>query len=138
MVIPDTNVWVAWFRAGRWSLEMETPGRRILVSTIVLQELWAGDRGGDERRDLDALYALAHRHRRLLNPTAVDWIISGRALASLARDRRVQPARLRALRNDVLLAVTGVTRDAEVLTRNAADFALIEGVLPVRYRQFTP
>lgn len=134
-LIPDTNVWVAWLATGRWSLELETPARRILVSTIVLQELWAGPHEARRRRDLDTLYALAQRSRRLLNPTSVDWILSGRALAALARERRAQPARLRALRNDVLLAATGLTHRAEVLTQNVADFGLIATVLPVRYRK---
>ncbi|MGH7673100.1 MAG: hypothetical protein ACREMC_09370 [Gemmatimonadales bacterium] len=41
-------------------------------------------------------------------------------------------ARLRALRNDVLLAATAWVHDAAVMTKNRADFARIAEVLPVR------
>ena len=50
----------------------------------------------------------------------------------LARRQRVGSGRLRALRNDVLLAATALLHGAAVMTRNREDFALIAAVLPVR------
>ena len=58
--------------------------------------------------------------------------MSGQALNLLVRQRRLGPARLRALRNDVLLGATALAYGAAVMTRNRADFALIAKVLPVR------
>lgn len=113
---------------------MEQPGRpRVFLTTIALQELWAGARSAGERAYCESLYALARRAGRLLNPPAPAWILAGQALGLLARNGRLGAGRLRALRNDVLLAATALAYDAAVLTHNRADFALIAEVLPIRY-----
>ncbi len=72
------------------------------------------------------------RHRPLLTPPAAAWILSGQALQVLEQRGRMGAARLRALRNDVLLAATAWVHDAAVMTKNRADFARIAEVLPVR------
>ena len=104
------------------------------LTTIALQELWAGVRSGRVAKDVNGLLDVALRWRRLTNPPAPAWIVAGRAIGRLRRRGRVGPARLRSLRNDVLLAATAVAYGAVVLTYNRADFALIASVLPVRYR----
>ena len=132
-VVPDTNVWIAW--------SVRTPegfdlGQRVhahlLLATITLQELWAGARSREERTYYERLYVQARRAGRLLNPPAAAWILAGQALGMLARRRVLGSARLRALRNDVLLAATAWAYDAAVMTHNRADFATIAAVLPVR------
>lgn len=56
-VVPDTNVWIGWFRSGEVPRPLPvTPRPVVLVSSIVLQELWAGVRYDAEARDLDRLY----------------------------------------------------------------------------------
>lgn len=133
-VCPDTNVWIAWTRERPQVLTMEQPGRpRVFLTTIALQELWAGARSAGERAYCDSLYALARRAGRLLNPPGPAWILAGQALHLMARKGRLGPARLRTLRNDVLLAATAMAYDAAVLTRNRADFALIAEVLQIKY-----
>ena len=132
-VVPDTNVWIAWLaRAPRDFLLAGGSRARVFVTTMALQELWAGARSAAERASCERLYELARRRRRLLNPPAPVWILSGQALNLLVRQRRLGPARLRALRNDVLLGATALAYGAAVMTRNRADFALIAKVLPVR------
>lgn len=131
---PDTNVWIAWGVAGQPSVPPRGRERyELFLTTIALQELWAGVRSPREARDLQALFDAAHRRRRLANPPAAAWLLAGRALHRLARRRRIRAARLRAMRNDVLLAATAVAHGAVVLTYNRADFALIRRVLPVRF-----
>ena len=105
----------------------------MYLSTIALQELWAGVRSRREARDLNNLLDMALRRRRLANPPAAAWIMAGRALRQLGRGRRLGPAPLRTLRNDVLLAATAAVYGATVLTYNRADFAVIRRVLPVRF-----
>jgi len=51
----------------------------------------------------------------------------------LANQHRLSGAQLRSLRNDILLAATALAYGASVLTYNREDFALIAGVLPVRF-----
>jgi predicted nucleic acid-binding protein len=124
-VCPDTNCWLE---------KLVTPAEHtnLLLATVVLQELWAGAPTPAERGYLERLYLLARRGRRLLNPPPAAWILSGQALRILAQTHRVGSTRLRALRNDVLLAATALLHGAAVMTRNRDDFAVIAAVLPVR------
>ena len=132
-VIPDTNVWIEWLRRGAPGTRDETGGERVLLATVTLQELWAGVTSEGEARDVDRLYELARGAGRLVNPRGPAWILSGRALAALVRRGKVSGARLRAIRNDVLLAATAVTHDAAVLTHDTRDFGAIAQVLPLRF-----
>ncbi len=104
----------------------------MFLATIVLQELWAGARAPDQRAYAERLYETARGARRLLNPPAAAWILSGQTLRILEGRGGLGGARLRALRNDVLLAATAFVHGAAVMTRNRADFARIAAVLPVR------
>ncbi len=134
-VIPDTNVWIAWLRAGTADLDMVEGGRLgVFLSTIALQELWAGARSRGVASALSKLMGLAREHGRLLNPPAAAWIVSGQVLREISATRRIGGPRLRALRNDALLAATAVSYDATVLTANVKDFELLGRFLDVRYR----
>jgi predicted nucleic acid-binding protein len=104
----------------------------VFLTTIALQELWAGARSAEERSYCDRLYELARRRGRLLNPPGAAWILSGQALSLLMRRGRVSTAGGRALRNDVLLATTALSHRAVVMTHDRADFDRIAAVLPVR------
>ena len=133
-VFPDTNIWIGWL-AGRNEPAAGDTGsrRRVFLTTIALQELWAGVAPSSDRaRDLVALYRVAARRRRIVKPPVAAWVASGQALQELARARRFGGSRLRNLRNDVLLAATALVYGAPVLTYNRADFAAIARVLPVR------
>ena len=124
-ICPDTNCWIEGGLA--------TGGRaRIFLVTIVLQELWAGARGAEERAYVERVHALAWQQQRLLNPPTGAWTLSGQVLQVLARRGKFGPGRLRALRNDVLLAATAFVHGAAVMTSNTADFKRIAEVLPVR------
>jgi predicted nucleic acid-binding protein len=131
--VPDTNVWLAWFARAPERFPLASGGRvRVYLTTIALQELWAGTRSRDERDHCDRLYELARTRGRLLNPPGAAWILAGQGLNVLSRRGRLGPARLRALRNDVLLAAAAFTHGAAVMTRDVRDFERIAEVLPVR------
>lgn len=135
IVLPDTNVWLRWLRAGATTgLEDRGDRLRVFLSAIVLQELWAGVRGSREAADVHRIHELARRAGKLATPHAAAWVLSGQALAALAAKRRLSSARLRTLRNDVLLATSAVLLGATVLTENIRDFSMIAAVLPVEYR----
>lgn len=132
-VVPDTNVWISWFARPPEGFPLARGGRaRVFLTTIALQELWAGARSAEERSYCDRLYELARRRGRLLNPPGAAWILSGQALSLLMRRGRVSTAGGRALRNDVLLATTALSHRAVVMTHDRADFDRIAAVLPVR------
>jgi predicted nucleic acid-binding protein len=88
----------------------------VFLATIVLQELWAGARAPDQRAYAERLYETARGARRLLNPPAAAWILSGRTLRILDSRRGLSGARLWALRNDVLLAATAFVYGTAVMT----------------------
>jgi predicted nucleic acid-binding protein len=135
-VVPDTNVWIRWLRARSLPAPPADAARlRVLVASPVLQELWAGVRSDAEARDLERLHELARRSRTLLNPPAAAWVISGQALRTLAERGTVGPRRLRALRNDALLAASAALVQATVITENVHDFELLARVIPVRHQQ---
>ena len=127
-VCPDTNCWLERalgpHETGR--------GKQGGLATIVLQELWAGAETAAGRAYVERVYVLARTQRRLLNPPTGAWILSGQALQILARRGRFSSARLRALRNDVLLAATALVHGAAVMTSDRGDFERIAEVLPVR------
>jgi predicted nucleic acid-binding protein len=132
-VIPDTNVWITWSARAPVDLSLGDRGHaRPFLATITLQELWAGARSTADRAYCERLLVTAQRRGKLLNPPAAAWILAGQTLGLLARRRVFGSARLRALRNDVLLAATAWAYDAAVMTHNRADFATIAEVLPVR------
>jgi predicted nucleic acid-binding protein len=134
-VVPDTNVWIDWLRGGVAPGELEPGGRLdLFLTTIALQELWAGAQTESVSRVLTALGTLARTHGRLLNPPPPAWIVSGQVLAEIAARRRLSAARLRVLRNDALLAATALSYDAVVLTANRKDFDLLSQFLDVRYQ----
>ena len=110
----------------------ETGRAHVLLATIVLQELWAGAHAPDQRAYAERLYEVARRSQRLLTPPAAAWILSGKALQILARRSRFGAARLRGLRNDVLLAATAMVHGAAVMTHDRRDFERIAQVLRVR------
>ena len=130
-VCPDTSCWIALERSE------PAPGQQrgrvqVFLATIVLQELWAGAETASGRAYVERVYVLARKQRRLLNPPTAAWILSGQALQILARGSRFGAARLRGLRNDVLLAATALVHGAAVMTHDRVDFARIAEVLPVR------
>jgi predicted nucleic acid-binding protein len=132
-VIPDTNVWITWSARAPEDLSLGDRGDALpFLATINLQELWAGARSTADRAYCERLLVEAQRHGKLLNPPAAAWILAGQTLGLLARRRVFGSARLRAIRNDVLLAATAWAYDAAVMTHNRTDFDQIAAVLPVR------
>jgi len=132
-VCPDTNCWIERALEPSVATRPQTGGRaHVFLATIVLQELWAGAGTPAERAYVERVYVLARKQRRLLNPPTAAWILSGQALQVLARHGGYASARLRALRNDVLLAATALVHGAAVMTNDRVDFARIAEVLPVR------
>lgn len=132
-VVPDTTVWLTWFARAPEGFPLAGGGRaRVFLTTIAVQELWAGARSAPERSYCERLYELARSRGRLLNPPGAAWILSGQALNLLARRARLSSAKWRALRNDVLLATTAVAHGAAVMTHDHADFDRIAQVVPVR------
>jgi predicted nucleic acid-binding protein len=67
----------------------------------------------------------------ILTPTANNWLESGRILAKMRTDQGFEPAKLRDLHFDVLIALTVRSDGALLITSNRGDFELIRS-----YRDF--
>jgi len=134
-VFPDTNVWIAWLASGGWEARLSSRERRAVhLTSVALQELWAGAQTDEHAAVFRELAEVHRRAQRLHVPPAAAWILSGQVLAWLRGSAQVGGARLRRLRNDALLAATAHLHDADILTSDTEDFTLIQRVLPVRVR----
>jgi predicted nucleic acid-binding protein len=94
---------------------------------VVLAELWRGVTTAVDRKIVETL----ERSHPIFTPTGRDWLESGQILAKIREDKGFEPAKLRGLHFDVLIALTVRSCGARLITSNRADFELIRG-----YRDF--
>ena len=123
-VLLDTSIYITALRAGEdavLKLRRFTPGAPVWLSSVVLEELYAGVKPRDSRiverleRDFD-------KAGRMLVPNLSDWTLTGKLLARLAAKydyERIGQARLT---NDALVAMSAGRRGITVITANERDF----------------
>jgi len=128
LVIFDTSVFVDYLRAGLHRERIERATGLIRTSAVVLAELW---RGATKAREREFLRNLERNHR-ILTPTEKNWIESGQILARIYTDRGFEPAKLRDLHFDVLIALTAFAHGARLVTSNKTDFELIASYRKLR------
>jgi len=127
LIIFDTSILVDDLRTARHQQRIASLRGFLRNSAVVLAELW---RGATKSAEREFLRALARNHP-LLTPTERNWLESGQILSRIHADQGLQPAKLRDLHFDVLIALTARSHGARLITSNRADFALIH-----RYCQF--
>lgn len=98
--------------------------RRLLLCSVVVEEITAGARDQDERRRYDAFFSGFRRLGMITTPTHDEWHTCGRLLSQYRqRFGAIEP---RDHQNDVLILLTAIraTRDEEatLVTENDADF----------------
>ncbi|HEX4542913.1 MAG TPA: type II toxin-antitoxin system VapC family toxin [Candidatus Acidoferrum sp.] len=135
-VLLDTSIYITALRAGGdaiLQLRRFTSGAPVWLSSVVLEELYAGARPRDSRivarleRDFD-------RAGRILVPNLSDWTLTGKLLARLAVKfgyERIGQARLT---NDALMAMSAARRGITVITANERDFALLAQIRPFQWQ----
>jgi predicted nucleic acid-binding protein len=123
----DTAVLIDNWRTNRNAARMANFGLLIRNCSVVLAELW---RGATEPEEREALRILEKNHA-ILTPTQNNWIDSGHILAKVRDEKGFEPAKLRDLHFDVLIALTVRANGARLITSNHADFELIR-----KYREF--
>ena len=127
LIILDTSIFVSDLRTGQYRQRVQTLRGLVRTSAVVLAELW---RGATREAERDFLRALQRNHPVLL-PTANNWLDSGQLLSRIYADTGFEPAKLRDLHFDVLIALTARSHGACLITTNRADFELIR-----RYQSF--
>ncbi|MBF0329012.1 MAG: PIN domain-containing protein [Nitrospirae bacterium] len=97
----------------------------ITFSSVVLMELLSGAYDRKERRLLEQI----KRNFSVVTPTEKHWWSTGETLMKLRALKKIDPARMKGLLADVLIAVSARDIGAALITKNAKDFQLIKEVL---------
>ncbi len=134
-VLFDSSVYIAALRPGgdpellaqRWT--MESP---LWLSSVVLEELYAGSKPGD-LRVLEKLERDFEKAGRLLVPNLGDWTSAGKTLAAIARKYGYEKIGRARLTNDTLIATSAARRGIRVLTINVRDYALLAHFCPLQW-----
>jgi hypothetical protein len=123
-VLPDTDVLVDYFRGQPAAVELiQSCSSRIILSAIVVAELYAGVRGNTERSTLDAFISL---FRIVPVDAEIAWT-GGLLKRDYARSHGVGLA-------DAIVAATVVTSNAELKTLNTKHYPMLAGLKPA-YRK---
>jgi predicted nucleic acid-binding protein len=121
LVILDTSIFVDDLRTGRHQARIANLTGLIRMSSVVLAELWRGAKRTAEREFLRKL----GKNHVILTPTEKNWLDSGELLSKMNSDLGFEPAKLRDLHFDVLIALTARSHGARLITSNRNDFEMI-------------
>ena len=135
-VLLDTSIYITALRAGDdavLKLRRFTPGAPLWLSSVVLEELYAGVKLRDFRiverleRDFD-------KARRMLVPNLSDWTLTGKLLARLAAKYGYEQIGQARLTNDALVAMSAARRGITVITANERDFGRLAQFHPFQWQ----
>jgi predicted nucleic acid-binding protein len=135
-VLLDTTIYITALRAGDEAvlkLRRFTPGAPLWLSSVVLEELYAGVKPRDSRiverleRDFD-------KAGRMLVPNLSDWTLTGKLLALLATKYGNEQIGQARLTNDALVAMSAARRGITVITANERDFGRLAQFHPFQWQ----
>jgi predicted nucleic acid-binding protein len=126
----DSSVYIAVLRDENFARDFRSRYIRDIprthFSSVVIQELIAGSRTFRHRRQTAALYEPFERAGRIATPSHNVWKEVGTVMVTLAEKAPQWRDKLsRGLLNDILIALSGRSLGATVVTRNGEDFRLI-------------
>ena len=133
----DTSVYITLLRDENFAREFRPRYLRGLpftyCSSVVIEELLAGARTLRHRRQAAALYEPFERVRRIITPSRRIWKETGTVVATIAEQSpHLRDKLSRGFLNDLLIALSGRSIGATVVTRNEEDFRLIR-----QFRKFS-
>jgi predicted nucleic acid-binding protein len=131
----DTSVYIAVLRDATFAETFRPRYVRDIplthCSSVVIHELLAGARTPRHRGQAALLYAPFERARRIVTPTHLVWKEAAAVVATLFdKTPQWRSTISRGLLNDILIALSGRSIGATVVTRNGADFRLIQQYRP--------
>jgi predicted nucleic acid-binding protein len=136
LVLIDTSIYITGLRVGydaALGLRRIAGGASIWLSSVVLEELYAGVSARD-RRVVERLERDFHKARRILVPNLTDWTQTGKLLANLAAKYGYEQIGKARLTNDALIAVSAGRLGITVLTANRRDFEKLAEFRPFHWR----
>jgi len=120
-LLVDTDVLVDYLRGHPRAVDfVRARSHRIILSSLVVAELYAGVRGDEERETLDAFVSLF----RIVPVSAGIAKAGGRYKREYGRSHGVGLA-------DAVLAATAELEDAELKTLNVKHYPMVKGLSPV-------
>ena len=135
-VLLDTNVYLFAMRSEEGAAFFQSRFLPFVfqthVSSIVVEELYAGALDAQAERLVESYVGALERAGRVVAPTFQDWKEAGRLVARATRKEPSRKSKLQQLLNDILLALCARRIGAELFTFNRDDFQLIH-----RYRPFS-
>ena len=124
-ILFDSSVYIAALRQGgdaSLPLQRWADKSPVWLSSVVLEELYAGVSPGD-RRIVEKLERDFERVSRVLVPNLSDWVSTGKILARLAQKYGYERIGRARLTNDALIAMSAARTGTIILTSNPRDFA---------------
>lgn len=135
-VMFDSSIYIAALRIGHdAALELRrlAKGESIWLSSVVLEELYAGANGKD-RRVIERFERDFDRAGRILVPNLKDWAQAGKALALLAAKYDFEQIGRGRLTNDALIAMSAARTGMTVITANTRDFERLAEFRPFLWK----
>jgi predicted nucleic acid-binding protein len=135
-VVLDTSIYITALRAGDdavLQLRRFTPGAPVWLSSVVLEELYAGVKPRDSRI-VERLEHDFDKAGRILVPNLNDWVLAGKVLARLAAKHGFEQIGQARLTNDALLAMSAARRGFTIVTVNKRDFGRLAQFHPFHWQ----
>ncbi len=131
-VVFDTSIYIPYFRreAYRSLVETQTRKGRNRISSVVLEELYAGTRSPADKRLLDSLNQTFTNRGHVVTPEHDEWTLTGQLLNQYVRRHGyLDPGSHVA---DVLILVSTLRVGAVLVTENVRNFSTWLRLLPRR------
>jgi predicted nucleic acid-binding protein len=139
-VLFDSSIYITALRMrddATLSLRRITSGEPILLSAVVLEELYAGVTARN-RHVVERLERDFDRAGRILVPNLGDWTQTGKVLARLAAKYDYEQIGKGRLTNDALIAMSAGRMGITVVTANQRDFAKLAEFRSFQWRVSHP
>lgn len=125
-IILDTSIYIPMLRHGKMPGNViDSAGSIIYLSSVVMQELYAGAVDQYTMSALDEFFHVFDKNNRLVTPSKNDWVFCGKVLSQIGKRHGFESIKKGRLVNDVLIALSCKMADASLLTANHKDFRLI-------------
>jgi len=134
-VLFDSSIYIAALQLGgdaSLPLQRRTRESPIWLSSVVLEELYAGAEPGDSRI-IERLEHDFERARRMLVPNLSDWTHAGKILARIAKKYGYEQIGRARMIDDALIATSAARTGLTVITVNQRDFARLAEFCPFRW-----
>lgn len=132
-VLLDTNVYLFALKSREGAAFFERRFQplvfRTYLSSVVVEELYAGALSPGAVRLVDRHVGALERVGRVVTPSFQDWKDAGRLVARVTHTEPGRKSKVQQMVNDILLALSARRIGADLFTFNRDDFDLIRRYL---------